>query len=86
LPFFLALSSGKYFLLQLKILSATLRGCSDEVLGEQLTDIVALLVDPDVCQTSEKVNPIQSAHVSLALWTLFSSWTFKSFSAHGPFN
>nr|XP_002127221.1 dynein assembly factor 5, axonemal [Ciona intestinalis] len=36
------------------IIAAVIEGCSDEVLGEKLLEILSLLVDPEVCQASEK--------------------------------
>nr|CAB3252295.1 HEAT repeat-containing protein 2 [Phallusia mammillata] len=38
----------------LQILGATVRGCSNDVLGDKLPDIVHILSSPDVCQASEK--------------------------------
>uniref|UniRef100_H2YGR6 TOG domain-containing protein n=1 Tax=Ciona savignyi TaxID=51511 RepID=H2YGR6_CIOSA len=42
----------------LMIIAAVIEGCSDDVLGDKLTEILTLLVDPDVCQASEKARKL----------------------------
>ncbi|CAK8696019.1 unnamed protein product [Clavelina lepadiformis] len=40
----------------LQILSSAIRGCSDEVIGKLLSNILSLLASPEVCQASEKAD------------------------------